>query len=60
MLTSVCAISLGTPIYISDPTWGNHLAIMTNAGLDVRRYRYFEPNTKGLDYEGMIEDLKVK
>ena len=49
----------GTPIYISDPTWGNHLQIMEKAGLEVRRYRYFEPTTKGLDYDGMVEDLKA-
>mmetsp|Transcript_102476 Transcript_102476/g.293380 ORF Transcript_102476/g.293380 Transcript_102476/m.293380 type:complete len:349 (-) Transcript_102476:206-1252(-) len=33
--------------------------IMEKAGLDVKRYRYFEPTTKGLDYDGMIEDLKA-
>mmetsp|Transcript_102473 Transcript_102473/g.293368 ORF Transcript_102473/g.293368 Transcript_102473/m.293368 type:complete len:264 (-) Transcript_102473:206-997(-) len=32
---------------------------MEKAGLDVKRYRYFEPTTKGLDYDGMIEDLKA-
>lgn len=24
------------PIYVSNPTWGNHNAIFTNGGLDVR------------------------
>ena len=27
----------GTPVYLSDPTWGNHVAIMQNAGLEIRR-----------------------
>jgi len=47
----------GTPIYVSDPTWGNHVGIMTEAGLEVRRYRYFERSSLGLDFEGMKADL---
>ena len=37
---------------------GNHLAIFKEAGLDVRRYRYYNPKTNGLDYDGMLEDLE--
>ena len=40
---------------------GNHKAILTDAGYkDIREYRYFKKETRGLDYEGMIEDLKVQ
>jgi aspartate/tyrosine/aromatic aminotransferase len=46
------------PIYVSNPTWGNHNAIFKIAGLDVRQYRYFDKKTKGLDFQGMIQDLK--
>jgi aspartate/tyrosine/aromatic aminotransferase len=46
------------PIYISNPTWGNHISVFEAAGLSVRQYRYFHPETKGLDVEGMISDLK--
>jgi len=45
-------------MYVSDPTWGNHKAVFTNSGLKVRTYRYFDKKTKGLDFEGMIEDLQ--
>ena len=48
----------GTPMYIPNPTWGNHLAIMKNAGLEVARYRYFDPETRGFNYEGMMADLR--
>eukprot|EP00562_Extubocellulus_spinifer_P026363 CAMPEP_0178665058 /NCGR_PEP_ID=MMETSP0698-20121128/29732_1 /TAXON_ID=265572 /ORGANISM="Extubocellulus spinifer, Strain CCMP396" /LENGTH=412 /DNA_ID=CAMNT_0020308309 /DNA_START=35 /DNA_END=1276 /DNA_ORIENTATION=- len=48
----------GTPIYIPTPTWGNHLAIFKEAGLDVRRYRYYNAETNGLDYDGLLEDLE--
>jgi aspartate aminotransferase len=44
-------------IYIPDPTWGNHLAIFEEAGLDVQRYRYYNRATNGLDLSGMIEDI---
>ena len=27
----------GTQIYLPDPTWGNHVQIMAEAGLDVQR-----------------------
>jgi len=49
--------SPGTKIFVPDPTWGNHIGIFTEAGLDVQRYRYFSRATNGLDFEGMKEDL---
>eukprot|EP00614_Pseudopedinella_elastica_P015152 CAMPEP_0172583742 /NCGR_PEP_ID=MMETSP1068-20121228/3303_1 /TAXON_ID=35684 /ORGANISM="Pseudopedinella elastica, Strain CCMP716" /LENGTH=321 /DNA_ID=CAMNT_0013377639 /DNA_START=303 /DNA_END=1265 /DNA_ORIENTATION=- len=49
----------GTPVYLSDPTWGNHVGIMKAAGLEVRRYRYFDGESKGLDFAGMCEDLEA-
>lgn len=51
------SLGAGTPIYIPTPTWGNHIAIFKEAGLDVRRYRYYDPSTNRLDYNGMMEDL---
>jgi aspartate aminotransferase, cytoplasmic len=47
------------PIYVSDPTWGNHNTVFAKCGLDVRKYRYFNKKTKGLDFEGMIADLRA-
>lgn len=46
------------PIYLSNPTWGNHNQVFAASGLDVRSYRYFHKQTKGLDFEGMLEDLR--
>lgn len=46
------------PIYISDPTWGNHNQIFGKLGMEVRKYRYFDKKTLGLDFQGMIQDLK--
>ena len=32
----------GTPVYIPSPSWGNHLNVFRDAGLDVRSYRYWD------------------
>ena len=42
------------------PHTANHRGILTEAGFtDIREYRYYKQETRGLDYEGMIEDLRV-
>ena len=46
------------PFYYSNPTWGNHPALVEKCGLTGRTYRYYDETTRGLDFEGMIEDLK--
>lgn len=47
-----------SPIYVSNPTWGNHNQVFATAGLQIRQYRYFDKKTKGLDINGMLEDLR--
>lgn len=50
----------GSAIYLPNPTWGNHIPIFKNAGLDVRKYRYYDPKTVGLDFEGEGGSLHKK
>lgn len=45
-------------IYVPNPTWGNHKAIFTNAGLEVRTYRYYDSANSSLEFENTIKDLK--
>jgi aspartate aminotransferase len=45
-------------IYLPKPTWGAHPAIAEKAGLSVRRYRYFDDKTMGLNFEGLKADLE--
>jgi len=45
-------------IWISKPTWGNHIAIFQVAGLIVKEYPYYEAETRGFDFEGMLKALK--
>ncbi|KAH6917333.1 aspartate aminotransferase [Coprinopsis sp. MPI-PUGE-AT-0042] len=44
-------------IYVPSPTWGNHIPIFRDSGLEVRHYRYFDKSTVGLDFEGLKADL---
>ncbi|XP_034684041.1 aspartate aminotransferase, cytoplasmic [Vitis riparia] len=46
-------------IYIPQPTWGNHGKIFTLAGLSVKTYRYYDPATRGLNFQGLLEDLSL-
>ena len=46
-------------IYVSSPTWGNHNAIFKRCGLNVQSYRYYKPETRGLDFEAYTEDLNA-
>lgn len=45
-------------IYVPNPTWGNHIPIMQNAGLEVKKYRYYDAKNSDLEFDNMISDLK--
>lgn len=45
-------------VYLPSHTWGNHLKLVQESGIyDVRTYRYYNPSTLSLDFEGMYADL---
>jgi len=46
-------------VFVSDPTWPNHLTILDYVGLERVSYRYFDDETRGVDFDGMIADLKT-
>jgi len=45
-------------IYVSDPTWGNHITIFEKAGLTVKKYPYWDAGKRGLNIDGMLATLK--
>ncbi|KAK0353510.1 aspartate transaminase aat1 [Friedmanniomyces endolithicus] len=45
-------------IYIPTPSWANHKAVFLDSGLEVKQYRYYNKQTIGLDFDGMVEDIK--
>ncbi|NVK55078.1 MAG: aspartate/tyrosine/aromatic aminotransferase [Alteromonadaceae bacterium] len=44
-------------VWVSNPTWDNHHSIFQGAGLATNTYRYYNPQTRQLDFNGMLEDL---
>ncbi|MGC1547913.1 MAG: amino acid aminotransferase [Rhodanobacter sp.] len=42
---------------ISNPSWGNHHVVFRTAGFELVDYRYYDAETRGLDFAGMLEDL---
>ena len=49
----------GKTIYIPTPSWANHNAVFKDSDLEVLKYRYYDKNTIGLDFDGMLSDLKA-
>ena len=44
-------------IWMSKPTWANHKGIFGNAGMAIKEYPYYNPETKDVDWDGMREVL---
>lgn len=44
-------------VWLSDPTWANHPKVFQAAGVATKTYRYYNPETFGLDFDALIEDL---
>lgn len=45
-------------VAISDPTWENHRGVFESAGFTVQSYTYYDPQSHGLDFGGMVQSLK--
>jgi aromatic-amino-acid transaminase len=46
-------------VFVSDPTWPNHLSMLDYLGMERVAYRYFDSETRGVDFNGMIEDIST-
>ncbi|MDX8478617.1 amino acid aminotransferase [Mesorhizobium sp. VK24D] len=49
----------GTTVWLSDPTWPNHLPVMRAAGLQVRNYPYFDAASGAVRFDDMLAALKT-
>lgn len=47
----------GATLWLSDPTWPNHVPLMRAAGLATRDYPYFDPATGAVRFDAMMEAL---
>ncbi|WP_116808963.1 aromatic amino acid transaminase [Steroidobacter cummioxidans] len=46
-------------IHVSDPTWANHVPLLSGAGLKLERYPYFEARTGTVRFDAMLERLNT-
>ncbi len=44
-------------IHVSTPTWANHVPLLSNCGLRLERYPYFDPATGGVAFDAMLGAL---
>jgi aspartate aminotransferase len=54
----IVAASPQARVWVSDPTWPVHIPLLGSVGLNFQTYRYYEPDSHGVDFDGMVEDLK--
>ena len=52
------AATPGATVWVSDPTWPVHIPLLGSVGLQFANYRYYDPASHGVNFEGMVEDLK--
>lgn len=48
----------GSQVWVSDPTWENHIAIFEGAGFEVSTYPWFDDKTNCVRFEAFLEKLK--
>lgn len=44
-------------VWLSNPTWPNHISILKHLGVTICEYRYFDDDTRGVDFGAMMADL---
>jgi aromatic-amino-acid transaminase len=45
-------------IWISEPTWANHIGVFEAAGLKIARYGYYDEKAKDIDFDAVLSDLE--
>ncbi|QTF07172.1 aspartate/tyrosine/aromatic aminotransferase [Brenneria izadpanahii] len=45
-------------VWVSDPTWENHIAIFSGAGFKVHTYPYFDADSLGVKFDAMLAALQ--
>ncbi len=48
-------------IWVSSPTWANHVPLFSDAGLVIKEYPYYDHENKSIDFDAMMATLaKIK
>ncbi|MBW7883047.1 MAG: aspartate/tyrosine/aromatic aminotransferase [Caldilineaceae bacterium] len=45
-------------VWLSEPTWPNHPSVFGAAGLPTASYPYFDKESQGVNFDGMVETLR--
>ena len=45
-------------VWVSDPTWANHIPLIGDAGLEIKTYPYFDKATASIRFDAMMETLR--
>lgn len=54
----VKAASPAATLWVSNPTWGNHIPLLGGAGLQVKEYAYLADDRRTLDWPAMQESIQ--
>lgn len=46
-----------TRVWISDPSWNNHVPLLGGAGLKLEKYPYYDAGTQSLRFDDMLQKL---
>jgi aspartate aminotransferase len=52
------AAAPSTAVYVSDPTWGNHIPLLGGSGLKLERYPYYDAPSHELRFTAMLDRLE--
>ncbi|MEJ1965977.1 MAG: amino acid aminotransferase [Gammaproteobacteria bacterium] len=44
-------------VYVSTPTWANHVPLLTGSGIKLERYAYYDSATGGVNFSAMMDGL---
>ena len=49
----------GCSVWVTQPTWANHVPLLGGAGLDLKSYPYYNTETHVIEVERMLEGLRA-
>ena len=48
-----------SPVWVSDPTWSNHVPLLGGAGLELKPYPYYDTDKHVIRVDAMLETLRA-
>ncbi len=48
----------GARIFVSDPTWANHIPLLGDAGLQIEKYPYYDYGSHSIRFDAMMNTLQ--